>query len=193
MSEAPPPEIWLVRHGATEWSEARRHTGRTDVPLTDVGQRQAASLCKPLNHQAFATVLTSPLVRARTTARIAGFAVAEVVDDLVEWDYGVYEGRTTAEIQAEQPGWSVWTHPIEDGEAIEDVAVRAERVLERCTGVDGRVLIIAHAHILRILTACALGLAPTAGRVLTLDPASISIIGSEHGAPALRRWNSLPS
>ncbi len=193
MSEAAPPEIWLVRHGATEWSEARRHTGRTDLPLIDIGQRQAAALCQPLNHQAFARVLTSPLVRARATARIAGFADAEVVDDLVEWDYGVYEGRTTAEIQTEQPGWSVWSDPIVDGEAITDVAARADSVLERVAGVDGRVLIVAHAHILRILTACALGLAPTVGRVLALDPASISIIGTEHGAPALRRWNSLPS
>lgn len=189
----PPAEIWLVRHGATEWSVARRHTGRTDLALTPVGQRQAAALCQPLDRQAFSLVLTSPLVRARDTARLAGFANAEVVDDLREWDYGVYEGRTTAEIQVEQPGWSVWTHPTVDGEAIEAVAGRAERVLARCATIEGRVLLFAHAHVLRILASVALGLPAVTGRVLTLDPGSISIIGSEHDAPALCRWNLLPS
>lgn len=187
------PDIWVVRHGATEWSDARRHTGRSDLALTDAGKQQAAALCRPLNRQAFSLVLTSPLVRARDTARIAGFADAAVDENLLEWDYGVYEGRTTAEIQTEIPGWSVWTHPVMEGEALDAVAERARRVLDRCAAAEGRVLLIAHAHILRIITACALGLPPVTARVFTLDPASISVIGREHDYRALRRWNWLPT
>jgi broad specificity phosphatase PhoE len=191
---APPsgPELWLVRHGATEWSTTGRHTGRTDLPLSDAGRVEAAALCKPLDRQAFAAVFTSPLVRARETARISGFADAEVLDDLREWDYGVYEGRTTAEIRAEIPGWSVWTDPVVDGEPIESVAARAQRVLDRCDTYDGRVLLFAHAHVLRILAAGALGLDPRDARRLALDAATISVIGHEHDYRALRRWNHRP-
>lgn len=192
MSGSAGPEIWLVRHGATEWTETRQHTGRTDLPLTDAGRRDAAALYRPLDRQPFVAALTSPLLRARETARLAGFADAEVLDDLVEWDYGAYEGRTTAEIQAEIPGWTVWTHPIVDGESIPVVAARAQRVLARVAGHDGRVVLFAHAHVLRILTACALGLDPSVGRVLTLDAGSISVIGHEHGSRALVRWNWTP-
>lgn len=186
------PEIWLVRHGATEWTATRRHTGRTDVGLTDAGMREAAALYKPLDRQAFAAAFTSPLTRARDTARIAGFADAEVLDDLREWDYGAYEGRTTAEIRAEIPGWSVWSDPIVDGETIDAVAVRAGRVLDRVAGIDGRVVLFAHAHVLRILAACALGLRPVAGKVLSLDAASISVLGHEHDYRVIRRWNECP-
>jgi probable phosphoglycerate mutase len=186
------PEIWLVRHGATEWTATRRHTGRTDVGLTDVGMREAAALYKPLDRQAFAAAFTSPLTRARDTARIAGFADAEVLDDLREWDYGVYEGRTTAEIREEIPGWSVWSDPIVDGETIAAVAVRAGRVLDRVAEIDGRVVLFAHAHVLRILAACALGLGPVAGKVLSLDAASISVLGHEHDYRVIRRWNQVP-
>src|SRR6478672_3991713 len=160
-----PDEIWLVRHGATEWTESRQHTGRTDVPLTDEGMRQAAALYRPLDRQAFAAAFTSPLTRARETARIAGFAGAVVLDDLREWDYGVYEGRTTAEIREEIPGWSVWSDPVVDGESLDGVAARVGRVLDRIDAVDGRVVLFAHAHVLRILTACAVGLEPRAGQV----------------------------
>jgi probable phosphoglycerate mutase len=187
-----PDEIWLVRHGATAWTETRQHTGRTDLPLDDAGMRQAAALYKPLDRQAFSAAFTSPLVRARETARIAGFADAEVLDDLSEWDYGVYEGRTTAAIREEIPGWSVWSDPIVDGESIDDVAARTARVLERVTGCDGRVVLFAHAHVLRILTAGAIGLAPTAGRGFALDAASISVLGHEHDARVIRRWNLVP-
>jgi broad specificity phosphatase PhoE len=187
-----PDEIWLVRHGATEWTESRQHTGRTDVPLTDQGMRQAAALYKPLDRQAFSAAFTSPLVRARETARLAGFAEAAVIDDLREWDYGAYEGRTTAEIRAEIPGWSVWRDEIVDGESIDDVATRARRVLDRVVGYDGRVVLFAHAHILRILAACALGLEPAAGRVLALDAGSISVLGHEHDDRVIRRWNRVP-
>jgi len=184
--------LWLVRHGATEWTATRRHTGRTDLPLTDEGRRAAAALYRPLDRPRFASALTSPLERARETARIAGFADAEVLDELREWDYGDYEGRTTDEIRAEIPGWSVWTHRIVDGESLEDVAARARRVLERCAPLEGPVVLFAHAHLLRIVTACALGLEPGAGRVLHLDAPSVSVIGHEHSERALIRWNWVP-
>ena len=186
-------ELWLVRHGATEWSTARRHTGRTDLPLIDVGRHEAAALVRPLNAVQFAGAFTSPLSRARETARIAGFADAVVLDDLQEWDYGVYEGRTTAAIREEIPNWSVWADPIPDGESIDAVGARAARVLDHCAAVDGRVVLFAHAHVLRILTAVALGLPPTAGRVLGLDSGSISVLGHEHDDRVIRRWNWTPS
>lgn len=181
-----------MRHGATEWTATRQHTGRTDLPLTDAGRRDAAALYKPLDRQGFAAAFTSPLVRARETARISGFADAEVLPELREWDYGAYEGRTTADIRAEIPGWSVWTSPIVDGEQLTDVATRARTVLARAAAVDGRVVLFAHAHILRVLTACALGLDPTVGKVLALDAGSISVIGHEHDYRAIRAWNRLP-
>jgi broad specificity phosphatase PhoE len=187
-----PDEIWLVRHGATAWTATRQHTGRTDLPLDDDGMRQAAALYKPLDRQRFSAAFTSPLVRARDTARIAGFADAEVVDDLREWDYGTYEGRTTAEIREEIPGWSVWADPIVDGESIDDVAVRAGRVLERVATYDGRVVLFAHAHVLRILTAGAVGLEPQAGKFLALDAGTISVLGREHDYRVVRRWNHRP-
>jgi probable phosphoglycerate mutase len=185
-------ELWLVRHGATEWTATRRHTGRTDLPLTDEGRSDAAALYKPLDRQAFAAAFTSPLVRARDTARLAGFADAQVLDDLREWDYGDCEGLTTATLREETPGWSVWTSPIPAGEQLADVAARARRVLDRCTPVEGRVVLFAHAHVLRVLAACALDLDPSAGRVLALDAGSISVIGHEHDYRAIRRWNWTP-
>ncbi len=187
------PELWLVRHGATEWTATGQHTGRTDVALTDDGRREAAGLFRPLDRQPFAAAFTSPLGRARETARLAGFVHAEVLDDLREWDYGVYEGRTTAEIRDEIPGWSVWSDPIPEGETLDAVAERAGAVLERCDAIDGRVVLFAHAHILRILSACAVGLDPAAGRVIALDPASVSVIGREHDYRVIRHWNRLPS
>ena len=186
------PELWLVRHGSTEWTATRQHTGRTDLPLDADGRRQAAALYKPLDRQVFTAAFTSPLLRARDTARIAGFADAEVLDDLCEWDYGVYEGSTTAEIRKAIPRWSVWVDPIVDGETLADVAIRARRVLDHLTSYDGRVVLFAHAHVLRILTACVLGVDPVAGRVLRLDAGSISVIGHEHDYRALAAWNWQP-
>lgn len=183
------PDIWLVRHGATEWSAHGRHTGRTDVPLSAEGRRQAAALYRVLDRQHFALVLTSPRLRARETARLAGFADATVDDDLVEWDYGEYEGLTSQEIHERDPDWTIFTGTVEGGETAEEVAARAQRLLDRVTGGDGPVLLFAHSHFLRLLTAVALELGPRAGARFIIDPATISVIGSERLTRALARWN----
>ncbi len=183
------PDIWLVRHGATEWSEQLRHTGSTDVPLTDAGRRGAAALCRPLARARFATVLTSPLSRARDTARLAGFADAVVDDDLVEWDYGDYEGLTSDEIQVREPDWTIFHGHVPGGESAEAVGARAERVLERLDGSPGPVLLFAHGHFLRVLTSVALELGPRAGERFVLDPSTICVVGSWRGVRAILRWN----
>jgi len=183
------PDIWFVRHGATEWSEAGRHTSSTDLPLTAEGQRQAAALFRPLDRQRFALVLTSPRLRARETARLAGFADAAVDDDLVEWDYGDYEGVTTDEIRERDPDWTVFTGTMSGGETAVQVAARAVRILDRTAEVDGPVLLFSHGHFLRVLTAVALELGPSAGARFVLDPATISIIGTERQTRSLRLWN----
>lgn len=183
-------ELWLIRHGETEWSAAKRHTGRTDIPLTLPGERQAAALSRSLAGRQFALVLCSPLRRAHQTCKLAGYGeVATMTDDLLEWDYGVYEGRTTQEIKMEQPGWSIWTASVAKGESVEQVGRRAQRVIDRALTVEGDVVLFAHAHVLRILTACWLGLAPDAGRLFVLRTASISMLGSEHGTRVITRWN----
>src|SRR5437773_7812118 len=147
------PRLFAVRHGETEWSLATRHTGRTDVTLTDVGRERAERLGDALRGRPFALVLTSPLGRARDTAALAGFADAAVDDDLREWDYGDYEGRTTLEIREERPGWFLWDDGVPNGESIDDVAVRADRVIARVRATEGDVLVFAHGHVLRILAA----------------------------------------
>jgi probable phosphoglycerate mutase len=183
-------ELWLIRHGETEWSAAKRHTGRTDITLSPAGERQAAALGQSLAGRRFGLVLCSPLRRASETCRLAGYGqVAEVTDDLLEWDYGVYEGRTTQEIRLEQPGWSIWTTSVPKGESIEQVGHRAQRVIQRALAVDGDVMLFAHAHILRILTACWLGLPPDAGRLFVLRTASISVLGFERETRVITRWN----
>jgi probable phosphoglycerate mutase len=181
-------EIWVVRHGATDWSVDGRHTGRTDVPLTPEGREQAAALVRPLYAHRFALVLTSPLGRARETARIAGFADAVVDPDLAEWDYGEYEGRTTAQIRAERPDWNLWNDGVVGGETIEDVAARVSRVIARASSADGDVLVFAHGHVLRILTAVALELGPRAGARFALRTAGIGVIGWEHDYRSLTAW-----
>jgi len=149
-----PPRVHLVRHGATEWSVTGQHTGRTDIPLTEEGRRQAERLAARLARERFALVLVSPLARARETARITGFGdVAEVDPDLVEWDYGDYDGRTAAEIRRERPGWTPWHGGFPGGETLEEVAARADRVVARVRGVDGDVALFAHGHILRVIAA----------------------------------------
>ncbi len=183
-------ELWLIRHGETEWSAAKRHTGRTDIALTPAGERQAAALGQSLAGRRFGLVLCSPLRRASETCRLAGYGrVAEVTDDLLEWDYGVYEGRTTQEIRLEQPGWSIWRTSVPQGESIEQVGHRAQRVIQRALAVDGDVVLFAHAHILRILTACWLGLSPDAGRLFALRTASLSVLGFERETRVITRWN----
>jgi broad specificity phosphatase PhoE len=183
------PDIWLVRHGATEWSDQWRHTGRTDIPLTEEGRRQAASLCRPLDRERFELVLTSPEGRARDTARLAGFADAVVDDDLLEWDYGDYEGLTISQIRSRDPGWTVFTGACPNGETAEHIEHRVQKVIARCDQIEGRVLLFAHGHVLRVLTAVALGLGARGGAHFALDPATASVIGSEHDVRALRRWN----
>lgn len=185
-------ELWLIRHGETEWSAAKRHTGRTDIPLTPTGERQAAALGQSLGDRRFGLVLSSPLRRASETCRLAGYGqAAEVTDDLCEWDYGVYEGRTTEEIRLEQPGWSIWTASVPNGESIEQVGRRAQRVIQRVLAIDGDVALFAHAHMLRILTACWLGLSPDAGRLFELGTASVSVLGYERETRVMTRWNLL--
>ena len=182
--------IWLVRHGETEWSKSGQHTGRTDIPLTAMGEQQAKALGRHLAGHRFALVLTSPLSRARETCRLAGFgAVAEVSDDLLEWDYGIYEGRTTAAVRAEQPGWSIWTTSIPKGETVEQVGERTRRVIARAAAVDGDVALFAHAHVLRILTACWIELPPIHGRNLMLGTASLSRLGYERQTRVIEVWN----
>jgi probable phosphoglycerate mutase len=186
-------ELWLIRHGETDWSVAKRHTGRTDITLTPTGERQAAALGMALTGRRFALVLSSPLRRARETCRLAGYGdEATMIDDLVEWDYGIYEGKTTKEIRLEQPEWSIWTASVANGESIEQVRQRAQRVIQRSLAANGDVVLFAHAHILRILAACWLGLPPDAGRLFVLRTASLSVLGFEHDTRVITRWNILP-
>lgn len=186
----PLPELWLVRHGETEWSRTGRHTGRTDVPLTPAGEREASALRKRIDDHRFALVLSSPLVRAWETCRLAGYGeVARRADDLLEWDYGAYEGRTAIEVRAEVPGWFIWTDGVPGGETAEQVGVRARRVIDRAVQATGDVALFAHGHVLRILAACWLGLAPREGRLLPLETASIGILGQENETRVLRAWN----
>lgn len=182
--------IWLVRHGETEWSKSGQHTGRTDIPLTATGEQQGRALGRHLASRPFALVLTSPLSRARETCRLAGYAdVAQVSDDLLEWNYGVYEGRTTAAIRVEQPGWSIWNTVVAEGESVEQVGERARRVIARAEAASGDVALFAHAHLLRILGACWMGLPAIHGRNLTLGTASISVLGYERENRVVQVWN----
>ena len=183
-------ELYLVRHGETEWSRARRHTGRTDLPLSPAGEAEAAALGRHLRGLEVDRVLSSPLTRAVSTARLAGFGDrVERGDALMEFDYGEYEGRTTAEIRATRPGWDLFRDGCPGGETVEDAAGRARALLAELAGSDGRVLLFSHGHQLRILTACFLGLPPDAARHLFLGTASLSVLGVEHEWPAILLWN----
>ena len=181
-------QVVLVRHGETEWSRDLKHTGRTDVPLTEEGERQARRVGEALRGREFALVLASPLGRALETARLAGFE-PELRDELMEWDYGYHEGRLTAEIREEVPGWTIWTHPVPNGETVEEVGGRVDRVLEEIRAVEGDVLIFAHGHVLRVLAARWLELPPIEGRLFALDPATLSTAGYEREQPVVQRWN----
>jgi broad specificity phosphatase PhoE len=193
-------ELIVLRHGETEWSRSGRHTGRTDIPLTPRGEAAAAALAPALSGLDIIAAFTSPATRAVRTAELAGLADAKPDPDLWEWDYGGYEGRTTAEIQAERPGWYLWrdgvipgdaAHP---GESIEAVGERADRVLARVCPLlrDGNVALAAHGHVLRVLTARWLQLEPSAGRLFRLDTGTISTLGTEHGEPVIASWNLPP-
>jgi broad specificity phosphatase PhoE len=183
-------ELWLIRHGETEWSLSGAHTSRTDIPLTDRGRERAQKIREYLQGKSFSMVLSSPLQRARETCRIAGFGnVAQIDNDLVEWDYGVYEGRTTKDIEKEIPGWSVWTSPIVGGETLDLVAERAKRVIARAAAKGGRVALFAHGHILRILAACWIESPPIMGSRLALSTGAISTLGFEHQTRVITMWN----
>ena len=185
-----PRELWLVRHGETEWSRSGAHTGRTDIPLTDAGRAQAEAIGKRLAGRAFAVVLTSPMTRARETCRLAGYDAQATVDpNLREWDYGDYEGRTTADIRKERPGWSLWRDGVRNGETIEQVAARADAVLARIAAVEGDVALFAHGHLLRILTARWLEMDPAAAARFALGTASLSTLGYERETRVITRWN----
>lgn len=182
-------EIWVVRHGETAWSRDHRHTSHTDLPLTEDGAVVATQLRGRLERAGFDLVLSSPRERARRTAELAGFEDPELVADLVEWDYGEYEGATTAEIRERVPGWTVWTHPTPGGESPDQVAARLDRVLVRLREVPGCVLVFGHGHALRALTARWLGLPVTAGHLFRLDTATLSVLGYERETPVILRWN----
>lgn len=188
--DAPRPRIWLVRHGETEWARLGRHTGRTDIPLTALGREQATAVGARLAGRPFALVLSSPLSRALDTAQLAGFADrVRTTDDLLEWDYGADEGRTTLDIRAERPGWSIWRDGPKDGETIRQVAERADRVIALARRQAGDVLVFAHGHVLRVLAARWLAAVPTMGRRLALSTATLSILGWERETAVIERWN----
>jgi probable phosphoglycerate mutase len=190
-------EIWLIRHGETEWTLSGAHTGKTDIPLTDAGREKAMAVGRFLGGRRFDLVLSSPLGRALETCRLAGYGdVAETDARLCEWDYGDYEGRTTPDIRKSRPGWFLWTAGVPNGEAISDVATRADEVLERASAINGSgapsVAMFAHGHILRILAARWLGLAPDCGRLLSLGTGTVSVLGYEREVRVITRWNVEP-
>lgn len=184
------PEVFLVRHGETEWSRTGKHTGRTDIPLTERGREQAVAVGAALRGRRFALVLTSPLERAAETCRLAGYGeVAERREELMEWDYGAYEGRKTVDIREERPGWTLWRDGVTGGETAAEVGARADRVIAELRALTGDAAVFAHGHLLRVLAARWIGLAPWAGQLLALDPATISVVGYERETPVLRSWN----
>ena len=175
------PELYLIRHGETEWSKTGQHTGRTDIDLTDAGRRQALSIRERLNSRTFDLVLASPLRRAAETCRLAGYLErAQIEPNLMEWSYGASEGLTSDQIRANVPGWTVWTHAVVGGETMDQVQRRAHAVIERALASSGDVALFSHGHLLRVLAATWLGLAPTDGRLFALATASITVLGHEH-------------
>lgn len=188
MSES--QQIWLVRHGETEWSASGAHTGRTDIPLTERGRERAKRLGKLLSGRGFALALTSPLQRASETCALAGFgSVALPEPDLQEWDYGIYEGRKTSEVRREKPGWTIWSADIVNGESLGQVAARTERLIDRVTRAPGDVILFAHGHVFRVLTSRWLGLPPDAARLFELDTGAVSILGYKREQRVIWVWN----
>jgi broad specificity phosphatase PhoE len=185
-----PDRVFLVRHGQTDWSVTRQYTGRTDLPLNDEGRRQAERLGARLAGERFALVLVSPLKRALETARLASFGdVAEIEPDLGEWDYGAYDSRTAADIRRERPGWTPWEGGFPGGETLEDLTARADRVLARIRAVDGDVVLFAHGHILRVVTARWLEQPAVMGARYYLATATLSVLGWERETSVIDRWN----
>jgi broad specificity phosphatase PhoE len=183
-------ELLLARHGETEWSANGRHTGRTDIPLTEDGRARARRLATLLAGRSFALVLTSPLRRAVETCELAGLGgLAQVREDLAEWDYGDYEGLTTPEIRERRPDWTLWGDGCPNGETAADVGARADRVIAEVRAADGDAIAFSHGHMLRVLGVRWVGLAPRDGGVLTLGTAALCELGYEHGRPVIVRWN----
>ena len=186
-------ELWLVRHGETEWSRSRKHTGLTDIALTAQGERDATNLQPRLQPRCFSKVFSSPLQRARHTGELAGFAGAfELDENLLEWDYGEYEGLLTTEIRQRHPGWNAFEHGCPGGESLSDVATRAERFIEKVRSIEGNVLAFAQRDILRVISVLWIGLPARAAQRLYMDPASISRLGYDHSLqePILRTLNT---
>lgn len=191
-------EIWLIRHGETEWTLSGAHTSKTDIPLTAAGREKAKTVGRFLAGRNFALVLSSPLIRAYDTCSLAGYGdVAEKDPGLCEWDYGDYEGRTTPDIRKTRPDWFLWTSGVPNGEPIETVAMRADAVIERAKNANASdtsaVALFAHGHILRILASRWLGLPPQCGRLLALGTGTVSVLGYERDIPVLARWNLDPA
>lgn len=183
-------EVVLVRHAETEWSRGGRHTGRTDIPLTDDGRSAARALAGRLAARSFSHVLVSPSLRARETCELSGLADgASERADLLEWDYGDYEGLTTAEIRSQQPDWNLWRDGCPDGEDAAAVGARADRMIEELRGLEGEVAVFSHGHMLRVLGARWIGLAPQAGAGLGLSTGAVCAIGYERATPILALWN----
>jgi len=183
--------LFVIRHGATEWSRSGQHTGHTDIPLLPDGEAQARATGELLADHEFALVLTSPLQRARRTCELVGLAdQSEIEPNLIEWDYGDYEGITSAQIHESVPGWTVWTGAVPGGETIDQVAARADAVIERALTADGDTIVFAHGHILRLLTARWCELDPAEGRRFVLDPATLCVLGWEHESRAILQWNN---
>jgi broad specificity phosphatase PhoE len=184
-------EVVLIRHGETEWSAGGRHTSWTDVALTERGRQQAKALAGPLAGRRFAAVLCSPRLRARSTAELAGLAVSGIDPDLVEWDYGRYEGLTTPQVRQDRPDWSLWTDGAPGGESPEQITARVDRALDRIRDLlsQGDVAVVAHGHVLRVTGARWIGLSAHAAGALRLDTAATCVLGFDHGRPAIDRWN----
>lgn len=183
-------QIWLFRHGATEWSESGQHTGSTDLPLLETGRERAEAIGHRLKGRPFALVLSSPMVRAVETCRFAGYGdQVQLTDDLKEWNYGDYEGRRTVDIQKERPGWLLWNDGVPNGETAEQVGQRADKVIAQAAKAGGDVALFAHGHILRVLCARWLDLPPTDGKMFALGTAAVSVLGFEHGYHVIRHWN----
>jgi broad specificity phosphatase PhoE len=190
MAEHPEHQIYLIRHGETEWARDGRHTGRTDIPLTETGQSQAEFLRPIFDDVQFEEIISSPLQRSLETAHLAGLKRrVEVNDDLREWDYGDYEGITTQQIREKVPNWTVWTHPCPNGETIEQVAARADRVIARCEQIKGNVALFSHGHFLRVLVSRWIGLEPENGRHFLLGTSTLSILDYERDVHTIKTWN----
>jgi broad specificity phosphatase PhoE len=182
--------VYLIRHGETEWARDGRHTGRADIPLTENGRIQAGYLLPIFEELRFSEILSSPLERALETARLAGVGAEVKVDpDLMEWNYGGYEGITAKQIREKVPGWTIWSHPCPNGETIQQVAARVDKVIARVRTIKGRTALFSHGHFLRVLAARWLGLDGATGRFFLLGTSTLSILGYEHDTPVIKTWN----